>query len=1222
MRVNGWGAVPVALLTMLALAAPAAARPKQIEPLNQYVVRGGDQHLLGQLGYDVTEGGGASGQGIVATPKQADELRAKGFTVTAPYGETLTNQAAPPNPFSDPPHGYNVYRPWHLKPAPCPGTCSGVVDANGQPINLQTWYEQQRVAHPDIVKKVVYGQSRYGQDLVAYKVSLNAQTLSDGAKPVVWYETTQHAREWIATEVGRRVFGYVLAHATDNATDIPTLLKNTEMWFVPVVNVDGYDYTFQSKATRLWRKNLADNDHNDVLNGQDGVDTNRNWPEKWRYDQEGAVDAFDSDTYRGTAPASEPEVSTLDALIGKLKPKFLLDYHSFGPLILYPEGWQVETPSTDTPATAALAGLDDDHPAITNFDPDVSAELYTTNGDVTDHVYQRYGSLGYTVELEPGTGPGVGGTVDGPDSFVPGGFVFQDSEAAVEDEFQRNLPFALDLARSAKTPGRPTSHLGNVAPDFEPHKFKVSYGDPQTVEVNANRDLGPVEAFWRIGTGVVHRAPTTEYKGGERYGAPGVYYHKLRATVTGFAQGDQVEVWFAAGSHVSSSFTFTAEKSHAGDVLVMAAEDYSGNTNLLGQGPRPGPEFLTYYTQALQDANVSFDVYDVDAHSRTAPDPLGVLSHYKAVIWYTANDLYVREPTQPGATGNSKLADDEVIAVRDYLNDHGSVLVTGQQALEGAWLQLLYNPLGAPPNPFCKSNNSQGQGNIDDPIGQTTNCIIVSDDFIQYYLGAFVSVLAAEGDDVATLPFKGLGGPFGTTAFTLNGPGSADNQQLTQSFVTTSSILPAAQFPQFSSTSSLGFGQPPKYDPPEGTQYAYAASSDEGYQRLRRTIDLTGKTTASLKFLLSYDTEQDYDFVFVEAHTVGQDDWTTLPDSNGNTSSDVGASCDIDWNTLHPFLNHYQTNPTPAADCTNVGTPPATGKWNGATGNSSGFQPWNIDLSAYAGKQVEVSITYAQDFAVSGLGVFVDQLQIIKDGAVAESTGFETGLAPWVAGPQPAGTENAAGWVARGTVGFKEGPGIATEDTLLWGFGLEGISTRAQRSGALKDALTYLERPRTAPAPVPAPPPATYSTSADSTPAGTVAATLSLSLGTPAAFGVFTPGLAKDYTATMTANVISTAGDGRLSVSDPSSNATGHLVNGTFSLPTALQAKASSGAGVGSAYANVGGSAAPTSLLTYAGPTSNDGVTLSFLQHVGATDALRTGTYSKTLTFTLSTTSP
>ena len=37
---------------------------------------------------------------------------------------------------------------------------------------------------------------------------------------------------------------------------------------------------------------------------------------------------------------------------------------------------------------------------------------------------------------------------------------------------------------------------------------------------------------------------------------------------------------------------------------------------------------------------------------------------------------------------------------------------------------------------------------------------------------------------------------------------------------------------------------------------------------------------------------------------------------------------------------------------------------------------------------------------------------------------------------------------------------------------------------------------------------------------------------------------------------------------------------------------------------------------------SNDPVTITFKQHIKATDALRTGTYAKTLTFTLSTTTP
>jgi hypothetical protein len=137
---------------------------------------------------------------------------------------------------------------------------------------------------------------------------------------------------------------------------------------------------------------------------------------------------------------------------------------------------------------------------------------------------------------------------------------------------------------------------------------------------------------------------------------------------------------------------------------------------------------------------------------------------------------------------------------------------------------------------------------------------------------------------------------------------------------------------------------------------------------------------------------------------------------------------------------------------------------------------------------------------------------------------------------------------------------------------------------------------------------------------GTVPATLALSLGTAPTFGAFTPGIAKDYLASMTANVISTAGNAALSVSDSSSQAPGHLTNGTFSLAQAVVAKASSAAGTGSDYQAVG--AAPATLLTYTNPISNDAVTVGLKQSIGANEGLRTGSYSKTLTFTLSTTAP
>ncbi len=139
---------------------------------------------------------------------------------------------------------------------------------------------------------------------------------------------------------------------------------------------------------------------------------------------------------------------------------------------------------------------------------------------------------------------------------------------------------------------------------------------------------------------------------------------------------------------------------------------------------------------------------------------------------------------------------------------------------------------------------------------------------------------------------------------------------------------------------------------------------------------------------------------------------------------------------------------------------------------------------------------------------------------------------------------------------------------------------------------------------------------------GTVPATLSLTVGPPASFGAFTPGVTRTYLAQTTANVISTAGDALLSVADPSSFGTGHLVNSTFVLAQPLQARARNAANTGTAYNNVGSSASPLNLLTYEAPVSNDAVALEFKQSIGANDPLRTGTYSKTLTFTLSTTQP
>ncbi|RKQ92121.1 PA14 domain-containing protein [Solirubrobacter pauli] len=131
---------------------------------------------------------------------------------------------------------------------------------------------------------------------------------------------------------------------------------------------------------------------------------------------------------------------------------------------------------------------------------------------------------------------------------------------------------------------------------------------------------------------------------------------------------------------------------------------------------------------------------------------------------------------------------------------------------------------------------------------------------------------------------------------------------------------------------------------------------------------------------------------------------------------------------------------------------------------------------------------------------------------------------------------------------------------------------------------------------------------------GNVPATLAITLGAQSSLGNFEPGATRDYTASTLASVTSTAGDAALSVVDPSTTNTGKLVNGAYALAQPLQVKA------GGAFAALSGT--PLTLKTFSDPVSGADVAIDFKQSINEKDALRTGRYSKTLTFTLSTITP
>jgi hypothetical protein len=1060
---------PLAAAALIVLAALAfAGTATAATGLNAYKVDAAAKQLreLKRSGFDITEGHRRGGIEIVATREQIAKLRDKGLTAKLlrdRAGRTARRAAA-----AQAADGWQVWRPYARTDVPVSGAAGNPTD------NIVTQLQKLSDRYDRITELVTIGRSLRGLPIYAMRVTKNADTVPDGRRPAVLYSSLQHAREWLAGETGRRTLRLFLdnygksgaATGTDgqpvegvSADELTKLVNKRELWFILVANPDGYDFTFDP-ANRLWRKNLRDNNGDGQITSVDGVDPNRNFPTRWNYDDEGSNTEPSSETYRGTGPASEPETRAFISLVNRVHFTSNKNDHTHGRLLLWPPGWQVDTRFADEPIFTALAG-DDDNPAIPTFDPDVGAELYTTNGDTNDHLYQTDRVHSFTPE---GT-PAASGS----------GFVFQDVEADVQAEFERHVQFALDLARSAADPDNPVSHLGNEAPDFQLDRFNVSFGDPQTVQVNARRDIGRITVNYRINNGRVRTARTEEWDGGERYGDDGDYwYHRVRGEVRGTDPGDEVEVWFVAenqragsGDDIESrSFTYEARSDSNADVLVLAVEDYTGVSTAPPYPAGDGPHYLSYYSDALEAGGIEHDVWDYDAEGRTAPDPLGVLSHYDAVIWYTGNDLTTRNPNVGGVADLE--AHRTITAVRDFVNEGGRVALTGASA--GRQYDLVEYPQEGFPLSQC-------DGDL-----QTTDdgkCQPLSNDFIQYYLGSYVRSEGG-GLDAAGNPFPvtGLSAPLDGWSATLNDPAaSAGNQGFratgvatTGTHLVTSSVLDPATYPQFASEQAADWALPggAAFDPHSGTQYMYSQNANEGYKRLRRQVDMRTASAGELSFFTSYNTELDWDFVFVEAQTIdpatgqGRGDWTTLPERDGLTSQDTGASCPGGWGAeLHSRTLNYQTHvpngPGPDDDeCLPTGT---TGEWNAASGNSGGWQEWNIDLSRYAGQQVELSIVFATDWGTLVVpGALVDDTKVTVDGATVHETSFETDEGGWeVPGAHPEGpSTNVNDWIRRDRIPFEDAAVTKTEFGLYFGFGLEGVNGADNRADLMERTVGYL----------------------------------------------------------------------------------------------------------------------------------------------------------------------
>ncbi len=216
---------------------------------------------------------------------------------------------------------------------------------------------------------------------------------SDDAMPML-INGTQHAREWISAMAATCVADR-LVRDYDKDPAIRAFVDTTEAWIVPVVNPDGYQYSWGQD--RYWRKNRR---------GGYGVDLNRNFSVAWG--GAGSSGLKRSQTYRGERPFSEPETAALRSLAKREGIRLHIDLHAYGQLVLFP--WtHGDKPTGDH---ARFAGIGDDVSSAiyathqNKYRLMRGVELYPAAGTMTDWMYGEAGAISFTIELRPRSGTG------------------------------------------------------------------------------------------------------------------------------------------------------------------------------------------------------------------------------------------------------------------------------------------------------------------------------------------------------------------------------------------------------------------------------------------------------------------------------------------------------------------------------------------------------------------------------------------------------------------------------------------------------------------------------------------------------------------------------------------------------------------------------------------------------------------------------------------------
>jgi len=392
--------VVILLATLLPDAAAAAPLPSPRHDLVVVEAPGRTLAALAAAGYDIVGGKPGLAARILATPAEQARLTADGYRFVVEQRDLESFYAARDGKGI----GFGAFH-----------TYSETMDQ----------LDALHAAYPTVTTaKYAIGTTSEGRTVWALKVSDNPDV--EESEPEVLFDALHHAREPMSTETCLLLIDHLGAnYATDPY--VRWLVDEREIFFVPIVNPDGYVYneTTSPAGGGLWRKNRRVNG-----DGSYGVDPNRNYPYEWL----GAGSSADpaSDIYRGPYAGSEPEVQALMNLSLTHQFQTAQSFHTYSNYVLIPWGYTLN----HTPDDAVLRDVANAMAATNGYTVGQAPEiLYEVNGSATDWQYGEQAVKGKTFAFSNE----IGSDSDG----------FWPLDARIPQLFQDNLPGALHLIEVA-----------------------------------------------------------------------------------------------------------------------------------------------------------------------------------------------------------------------------------------------------------------------------------------------------------------------------------------------------------------------------------------------------------------------------------------------------------------------------------------------------------------------------------------------------------------------------------------------------------------------------------------------------------------------------------------------------------------------------------------------------------------------------------------------------